>query len=92
MKKQHIKDIARTQDNKGDVMKERIESLLEILKGERRRSGILQKELAEKSGIGIGTIWRLEQNRYSVVDIFKLERICRALGFKLKIELEPLEE
>jgi len=68
-------------------MEERIKDLLEVLKGERRRQGISQRELVEQTGVGIHKLWEMEQDRYTSIDVFTLDKICQGLGFHLTIDI-----
>nr|DAL35663.1 MAG TPA_asm: helix-turn-helix domain protein [Caudoviricetes sp.] len=51
----------------------------------RKKHGLTTRQLAELSGINFANISKIENGRYNVsVDV--LERICSALGVRVKIE------
>lgn len=52
----------------------------ETLKEERRRSGLTQGELAEKSGVGITTIVRIERGQIAEPRVSTLRKLADALG------------
>ena len=51
---------------------------------ERQRQGIIQKDLAAKCNLSEGAIMRLENGR--PCNTRTLEKVCRQLGLKIKIE------
>ena len=59
-----------------------------ILVEARRRSGLAQAELADRAGTSQPAVARLERGRSSPT-LSTLERLVRAAGFDLRIELVP---
>jgi transcriptional regulator with XRE-family HTH domain len=52
----------------------------EIIRAARTSSGLSQSDLAAKAGLGIATLWRLENDGDRAVDM--LDRLCRALDLR----------
>lgn len=52
------------------------------LKTARKRAGLTQAQLAEKSGVDQTTISKLELGAISDPSHFKVQRICRVLGIQ----------
>ncbi len=62
--------------------------LRETLKRERRRSALTQEELAEKAGVGIVTIRRIEQGEITEPRVSTLRKLAAALGISTRDLLE----
>ncbi len=62
--------------------------LRETLKRERRRSALTQEELAEKAGVGIVTIRRIEQGEKTEPRVSTLRKLAAALGISTRDLLE----
>ena len=56
----------------------------------RKRSGMTQKELAEKTGIAQGDISKLE-NGNANPSLRTLQRLATGMGMTLKLEFVPME-
>jgi transcriptional regulator with XRE-family HTH domain len=56
--------------------------LKEKLRGERRRAALTQGELAERAGVGINTIVRIETGEISEPRVSTLRKLADALGVK----------
>jgi transcriptional regulator with XRE-family HTH domain len=50
------------------------------LKEERRRAGLTQRELAERAGVGINTIVRIETGGITEPRVSTLRKLAHALG------------
>ncbi|MFH1453003.1 MAG: helix-turn-helix transcriptional regulator [Armatimonadota bacterium] len=55
----------------------------------REKKGITQSELADMAGTSQSAIARLESGRHCGCSIRTLVKIARALGFTLKVSLQP---
>ena len=64
-------------------------SVIQALIDARKRSGITQAELAERTGINQADISKLE-NGNANPSLKKLQRIAEGMGMKLKIEFIPV--
>ena len=58
--------------------------LKEKLKEERRRAALTQGELAERAGVGINTIVRIETGEISEPRISTLRKLANALGVEAR--------
>jgi transcriptional regulator with XRE-family HTH domain len=58
--------------------------LKEKLKEERRRAGLTQGELAEKAGVGINTIVRIETGEIEEPRVSTLRKLASALGLEVR--------
>ena len=56
--------------------------LKEKLKGERRRAALTQGELAERAGVGINTIVRIETGEIIEPRVSTLRKLADALGLE----------
>lgn len=56
----------------------------ENLKDERRRAALTQGELAEKAGVGINTIVRIETGEIDEPRVSTLRKLADALGVKTR--------
>lgn len=56
----------------------------EVLIACRKRKGWSQKELAEKAGVNVGSLWRYENN-LTVPMLSSVEYLLEAMGYELKI-------
>lgn len=59
----------------------------DIIKAERLKLGLSQKQLAEKAGLSHNTIYKLETNKVAT-NLETYEKVCKALGIKLSSILE----
>jgi predicted transcriptional regulator len=62
--------------------------LKETLRRERRRAGLTQGELADKAGVGIATIARIETGDIDAPRVSTLRKLARALGVEVRDLLE----
>ncbi len=62
--------------------------LKEKLRTERRRAALTQEELAEKAGVGIATIARIEGGRMEEPRVSTLRKLAKALGIEPRDLLE----
>ena len=62
--------------------------LKEKLKDERRRAAFTQGELAEKAGVGINTIVRIETGEITEPRVSTLRKLADALGTQVRDLLE----
>jgi transcriptional regulator with XRE-family HTH domain len=62
--------------------------LKDRLREERRRAALTQGELAEKAGVGINTIVRIETGEITEPRVSTLRKLARALGLKPRDLLE----
>ena len=62
--------------------------LKEKLREERRRAALTQGELAEKAGVGINTIVRIETGEITEPRVSTLRKLARALGIQPRELLE----
>lgn len=60
----------------------------EKLKGERRRAALTQGELAEKAGVGINTVVRIETGEITEPRVSTLRKLAGALGVEARDLLE----
>ncbi len=58
----------------------------ELLKEQRLKAGLTQKQLAEQAGTGVETISRLERG-YSNVSLSSISRIFAGMGKKIAVTL-----
>jgi transcriptional regulator with XRE-family HTH domain len=58
--------------------------LKEKLKEERRRAALTQGELAERAGVGINTIVRIETGEISGPRVSTLRKLANALGVEAR--------
>ena len=59
----------------------------EIIKDERLKLGLSQKQLAEKAGLSHNTIYKLETSKVAT-NLDTYEKVCKALGIKLSSLME----
>lgn len=52
----------------------------DFVRGERKRQGLTQQQLATKSGVGLNFVYQLEKNKPSV-QLDSLNQVLRALGY-----------
>jgi hypothetical protein len=62
-----------------------------LVGGARRRAGLSQRELAQRAGTSQSVLARIERGQTSP-GAQTLERILRAAGFSLRVELKPSRE
>jgi transcriptional regulator with XRE-family HTH domain len=62
--------------------------LKEKLRTERRRAALTQEELADKAGVGIATIARIETGEITEPRVSTLRKLAQALGTKPRDLLE----
>ena len=62
----------------------------EIVKSYRKKAGLTQKELAERSGLAQGYISNLERGKYNIC-LKQLERVFRAMDASIEMEVIPNE-
>jgi transcriptional regulator with XRE-family HTH domain len=62
--------------------------LKEKLKEERRRAALTQGELADKAGVGINTIVRIETGEITEPRVSTLRKLAHALGLQPRDLLE----
>jgi transcriptional regulator with XRE-family HTH domain len=58
--------------------------LKERLREERRRAALTQGELAERAGVGINTIVRIETGEITEPRVSTLRKLARALGLEAR--------
>lgn len=56
----------------------------------RKAQGLLQRELAQKAGLNVETVGRLERYPDRSFTLESLQAVARALGGRLRCEIEPL--
>ncbi len=74
-----------------DEEKEKIDLAIKILKV-RQEAGLSQKDLAERIGTTQSVIARMENPEYTGYSIRMLRRIAAALGARLMIKFEPIDQ
>lgn len=52
----------------------------DFVRGERKRQGLTQQQLATRSGVGLNFVYQLEKNKPSV-QLDSLNQVLRALGY-----------
>ena len=57
----------------------------DFVRGERKRQGLTQQQLATKSGVGLNFVYQLEKNKPSV-QLDSLNQVLRALGFCVSVK------
>ncbi len=62
--------------------------LKEKLRTERRRAALTQEELAEKAGVGVATIARIEGGKMEEPRVSTLRKLAKALGIEPRDLLE----
>ncbi len=62
--------------------------LKEKLRTERRRAALTQEELAEKAGVGVATIARIEGGKMEEPRVSTLRKLAGALGIEPRDLLE----
>jgi transcriptional regulator with XRE-family HTH domain len=62
--------------------------LKNVLRRERRRAGLTQAELAEKSGVSLPTIARIEAGYIEAPRVSTLRKLARGLGLEVRDLLE----
>lgn len=67
-----------------------LRSLLHQLKRARELSNLSLSELAEKSGLDRGSIWKLESGKQENPTIDSLVKLSRSLGYQLHFSLEKV--
>jgi y4mF family transcriptional regulator len=56
----------------------------EFVRGERKRLGLTQKQLADRAGVGLNFVYQLENNKKTVqMDTTNL--VLRALGYRIGV-------
>lgn len=65
----------------------------DFVRGERKRQGLTQQQLANKSGVGLNFVYQLEKNKPSV-QLDSLNQVLRALGYcvSVKRDFRPWDE
>lgn len=91
----HFQDFLTEQLQDADLKKEydslEIEfSIIQTIINTRKRSGLTQKELAEKTGIAQADISKLERGNANP-SLKTLRKLATGMGMKLKIEFQPFE-
>ena len=56
----------------------------DFVRGERKRQGLTQQQLATKSGVGLNFVYQLEKNKPSV-QLDSLNQVLRALGYCVSV-------
>jgi y4mF family transcriptional regulator len=54
----------------------------QFVREERKRRGLTQQELAEKSNVGLNFVYQLEKNKQTV-QLDKTNQVLRALGYEI---------
>jgi len=62
-----------------------------LLQEARRRSGLTQAELADRAGVPQSTVAKIERGRRDP-SLSTLERLVRAAGLELRVQLEPRDD
>ena len=62
-----------------------------LLQEARRRAGLTQAELARRAGVPQSTVAKIERGRRDP-SLSTLERLVRAAGFELRIQLAPRDD
>lgn len=57
----------------------------DFVRGERKRQGLTQQQLATKSGVGLNFVYQLEKNKPSV-QLDSLNQVLRALGYCVSVQ------
>ncbi len=57
----------------------------DFVRGERKRQGLTQQQLATKSGVGLNFVYQLEKNKPSV-QLDSLNQVLRALGYSVSVK------
>jgi y4mF family transcriptional regulator len=57
----------------------------DFVRGERKRQGLTQQQLASKSGVGLNFVYQLEKNKPSV-QLDSLNQVLRALGYSVSVK------
>jgi y4mF family transcriptional regulator len=57
----------------------------DFVRGERKRQGMTQQQLATKSGVGLNFVYQLEKNKPSV-QLDSLNQVLRALGYCVGVQ------
>ncbi len=57
----------------------------DFVRGERKRQGMTQQQLANKSGVGLNFVYQLEKNKPSV-QLDSLNQVLRALGYTVSVK------
>lgn len=57
----------------------------DFVRGERKRQGLTQQQLANKSGVGLNFVYQLEKNKPSV-QLDSLNQVLRALGYCVSVK------
>ncbi|RYZ56984.1 MAG: transcriptional regulator [Proteobacteria bacterium] len=57
----------------------------DFVRGERKRQGMTQQQLATKSGVGLNFVYQLEKNKPSV-QLDSLNQVLRALGYCVSVQ------
>lgn len=55
-----------------------------FVRSERKRQGLTQQQLADRSGVGLNFVYQLEKNKPSV-QLDSLNQVLRALGYKVGV-------
>ncbi len=65
----------------------------DFVRGERKRQGLTQQQLANKSGVGLNFVYQLEKNKPSV-QLDSLNLVLRALGYSVSVkrDFRPWDE
>lgn len=64
-----------------------------FVRSERKRLGMTQQQLADKSGVGLNFVYQLEKNKPSV-QLDSLNLVLRALGYRVGVmrDFRPWDE
>lgn len=57
----------------------------DFVRGERKRQGLTQQQLATRSGVGLNFVYQLEKNKPSV-QLDSLNQVLRALGYCVSVQ------
>mgnify|MGYP001595938951 CR=1 FL=1 len=63
--------------------------IAEVVKAAREEAGLSQSEVAERAGTKQSVIARLESGRGGIPGLSLLDRVGRAIGLKMSVQLEP---
>lgn len=64
-----------------------------FVRSERKRLGLTQQQLADKSGVGLNFVYQLEKNKPSV-QLDSLNLVLKALGYRVGVmrDFRPWDE
>lgn len=90
--KPSLNDLISTGEYEGPVSAEEawgVDHILSQLFRRRKAAGVTQRQLAQRIGMDVTALSRLESGRQTNVTLATLERLAKGLGYTLSVQMRP---